>query len=378
MKSKYNIEYIRQFFKENGCELLEDTYINSRTKMKYRCKCGNESYILWSNFKKGVRCLKCSGHEKPTIEFLKQYFSERGCELLDTEYVNAKTPLRYICSCGNESTTFFRTFKAGGRCIKCGGREKLSFDFVKQYFTDHGCELLSTEYTNFNSLLDYKCLCGNVSKISFNNFKAGCRCFGCGGKEKFTYDYVKQYFEDNKCVLLSTEYINIKNPLNYICSCGNISKICFDTFKHGSRCKKCGLEKNSGQNHHAWKEDRVKFEEDKLFKLRIRKTLYACLKKLGKPKSDHTEQLLGYTAKQLQEHITNHPNYEKVKNGKWHLDHILPVQAFIDHKIYDAKLINSLDNLQPLSQRENCRKKDFYMKEDLIKFCNTHGVDIQF
>jgi hypothetical protein len=34
---KYTIETVKQYFKDNGYELLENEYINTHTKMKYKC-----------------------------------------------------------------------------------------------------------------------------------------------------------------------------------------------------------------------------------------------------------------------------------------------------------------------------------------------------
>ena len=48
--------------------------------------------------------------------------------------------------------------------------------------------------------MKYKCICGNVSEISFNKFKNGRRCMRCRGKEKLTFEYVRQYFKDNDCI----------------------------------------------------------------------------------------------------------------------------------------------------------------------------------
>lgn len=45
MPSKLTYEFVKQYFKEQKCELLETEYINANTKMKYVCVCKNESYI---------------------------------------------------------------------------------------------------------------------------------------------------------------------------------------------------------------------------------------------------------------------------------------------------------------------------------------------
>ena len=59
--------------------------------------------------------------------------------------------------------------------------------------------------------------------------------------------------------------------------------------------------------------------------------------------------MLGYTVNELKNHIHNHPNWSNIKKNNWHLDHMFPVKAFLDYGIIDLKLINCLDNLQPLS-----------------------------
>jgi len=40
---KWTYELIKDNFKKAGCELLEKEYKNNSTKMKYRCVCGNKS-----------------------------------------------------------------------------------------------------------------------------------------------------------------------------------------------------------------------------------------------------------------------------------------------------------------------------------------------
>jgi hypothetical protein len=89
------------------------------------------------------------------------------------------------------------------------------------------------------------------------------------------------------------------------------------------------------------------------------------LQALGLKKMNYSHQLLGYTAKDLQRYIESHPNWEKVKDTNWHLDHIFPVKAFVEKGISDVKIINSLENLQPLTQRENNIKRDNY---DIAEF----------
>jgi len=96
----------------------------------------------------------------------------------------------------------------------------------------------------------------------------------------------------------------------------------------------------------------------------------------GRVKNEKSAKLLGYDYKQLQEHITGHPNWEKVKNKKWHVDHILPIKAFLDHGISDLKIINALGNLRPLGAKANLCKNAKYNKDDFQKYLERKGVQL--
>jgi hypothetical protein len=187
--------------------------------------------------------------KKLTLEHIYNYFKEQGCELLEKEYKNAHVLMEYKCQCGIINKINFNNFKEGKRCKKCGGNEKPMFENVFKYFKEQGCELLEKEYKNNGTKMTYLCNCGNISKITFNNFKSGKRCKKCSGKERLTFEYVYSYFKENDCELLEKEYKNSSTPLKYRCSCGETNKIRFNSFQKGSRCKKCGIEKNKGENN---------------------------------------------------------------------------------------------------------------------------------
>jgi hypothetical protein len=246
---KLTFKYVYNYFQEQNCELLEKKYVNNRTKMKYQCKCGNKSEITFRDFKTGRRCRKCSGSEKFTYKYVYNYFQEQNCELLEKKYVNNRTKMKYKCKCKNNSKITFGHFKDGERCKKCSGKEKLTYEYVKQYFEDNNCKLLEEKYINNNTKMKYKCKCKNKSEITFRHFKDGKRCKKCSGSEKFTYKYVYNYFKEQNCKLLEKKYYNTDKPMKYKCNCKNISKISFYSFKRGSRCRECGTKKVSGKNH---------------------------------------------------------------------------------------------------------------------------------
>lgn len=57
---------------------------------------------------------------------------------------------------------------------------------------------------------------------------------------KYSYSQVYKIFEQNGCLLLSTEYINCSSPLEYICCCcGNRAITILERFLAGKRCQNC-------------------------------------------------------------------------------------------------------------------------------------------
>ena len=200
--------------------------------------------------------------KKFTLKYVQNYFKEQECELIENKYKNSTTRVKYKCSCGEISTITFNDFKKGRRCWACGLKKRANnrrhtYEYVKSFFEDNGCELLETKYTKNNVKMRYQCNCGNIGKINFNNFKSGKRCNRCGTKrtsekQKHTFLYVYNFFKNNKCQLLENEYLTSGTKMKYRCICGNIDKIKFNHFKNGHRCRKCGIDKISGKNHHNY------------------------------------------------------------------------------------------------------------------------------
>ena len=195
--NRHSYEYIKKCFKENNCELLSKEYKNGTILLDYICECKNVSKICFNNFNQGQRCSKCKNKKigdakRHSFEYIKQFFLENDCELLESSYINNRSPLKYKCSCGNESTICFEKFQIGQRCMKCSSiTEKHTFEYVYDFFAKNNCVLLSTEYINNTTLMDYECECGNSSKIKFCDFHDGVRCNNCIPARKIRTSLVK-------------------------------------------------------------------------------------------------------------------------------------------------------------------------------------------
>jgi hypothetical protein len=275
---KLDFNKIKSYFKKYNCVLLEDKYVNIHKKMKYKCSCGDIVYTNWYNFSrsKNHKCKKCLKKSKRNFEYVFNFFKRRKCLLLEKEYINTTTKMKYQCSCGNISYTTFSVFKSGHRCKKCGGVRignllKYNYSYIKNFFKKEGCQLLSRVYTNSNIPLKYRCSCGNVSHVSFNHFMRGNRCVKCATKKtasklRHSYEYVKDYFNKQGCTLLSKVYKNSNKKLRYKCKCGNISYIAFSSFLKGKRCKNCKSSNGEKKISKILTSNNISFETQKTFK----------------------------------------------------------------------------------------------------------------
>ncbi|MBM7598096.1 5-methylcytosine-specific restriction endonuclease McrA [Virgibacillus halotolerans] len=156
---------------------------------------------------------------------------------------------------------------------------RYDIEYVKEVFLSNGFTLLEDEYINVDTPMDAICICGRKTRKTLRDVRTAKGCRGCMGSRmsaryRRKYEDVKQYFEDNGCTLLSPTYKNNREKLDYICECGNVSKISFGKFKEGKRCKECGKRKISnklkgvkrpernGENHPNWKHDKT--DEERL------------------------------------------------------------------------------------------------------------------
>ena len=251
---KYTIDEVKQSFFEKGYTLLSTEYKNNKVPLEYKCPEGHFGKISFDSFSSGHRCRKCSyikkgERSKKTFDDVRQIFLDRGYELLSTEYINCSAPLKYLCPKNHLWKISYNSFSKGHGCKKCyniktGDRLRKPFDEVKKSFTKRGYELLSTEYINNNTPVEYKCPEGHLGKIMFSNFSSGHGCRKCtdikrGDRYRKPFEEVKKSFFEKGYTLLSTEYKNNKVPLEYKCPEGHFGKISFNDLSSGYRCAKC-------------------------------------------------------------------------------------------------------------------------------------------
>ena len=258
MGKKLTIDFVRSEFEKEGCALLTTVYKNNLQKLDYVCSNGHSHSINWSSWQQGSRCSYCAGNAKPTIDFIKSEFEKEGYQLLTTTYESSKQKLSYICPNYHKHSITWENWRRGCRCKICGiesrtNKKRLSLSFIKSEFEKEGYRLLTTEYKNAQQKLDYICPNGHQHSISWGGWKNGYRCSVCAGNAKPTIDFIRSEFEKEGYQLLTTEYKNNSQKLDYACFNGHQHSIRWNDWKKGARCPTCANINRSGPGHPNWK-----------------------------------------------------------------------------------------------------------------------------
>jgi len=303
MAYKYTTEFVKDCFNKRGCVFTDPVFLGVMHKHNYICSCGNTSAMTFNNFMKGKNCKNC-GFKKieKTYEEVQEIFSKENAKLTSTEYHGYKQELEFVCACGrngkrtlvqfnrskrcqacaDESTNYTReefvemyaskgfkllatetktahdkhkcicvcgretekswnNLKNGKGCIGCQReRAKFSYDEAFAIYKQYEWTLLDPFYNNNSFLHNARCKCGNITKKRLNELKRSPGCRKCGGNYIPTIEELKLEFASEGCVLKEEAYVNSHVPMQYICKCGNESKINLNNFRNGKRCQRCG------------------------------------------------------------------------------------------------------------------------------------------
>ena len=228
-----------------------------------------------------------------------ELFTERGCKLIETEYVNNKTKMRYIAKCGHEHSISIDNFLKGkgDYCKACryreiGKKQSLGEEYIMQQFENEGCKVIDCRNGTNSCKIKYIALCGHENEITYAHFSMGGGriCSKCSRSIQYEYDYVRECFENEDCELLETEYINCKTPMRYIAKCGHEATITFDVFLNSSAPKRCP--QCHKITHHEMIDPRNKGEYKHWRKAvydKYNKTCVSCGRKDGRIEAHHLE-----------------------------------------------------------------------------------------
>lgn len=114
--------------------------------------------------------------------------------------------------------------------------------------SNSGCTLVSEEYKNNKTKLEFLCSCGEGFIRRFDTFRNQklYKCGTCANRSKWDINKVRDYVEiksDSKCKLLSNEYKDMPTKMRFLCSCKNEFERSFLKFYYSKQhmCSPCAF-----------------------------------------------------------------------------------------------------------------------------------------
>lgn len=204
---------------------------------------------------------------------------EKNLKLISTidKYKNNKTEIEFICEKHENKGIQYKTVNSfldkDAGCEYCGREQSslknklfhgITFERIFYEFNERGYDLIEDHYDNAKQQLYYRCRKHpkEIQHITYGKFSTGQGCRVCKYEkisEKLREDFsvVKKAFEDRNLILLTNNYINGDQSLEFICKKHKSKGIQITTY--GSLktsifgCKYCAINSKSAERHHNWK-----------------------------------------------------------------------------------------------------------------------------
>ena len=177
--------------------------------------------------------------KKLNIIDISKSFNEERYVLLSDEYVNAKTKLEYLCTNGHKHSITWSDWKSGYRCPYCANNARKSYKQIIKLFEDEGYSVINKKRKNNKTFVVYECPNKHEHKVRLDHFIRGTRCPYCSGVKKKNIEEVRLNLKDENYTLLSDKYENIFGNLIVRCPEGHVYEVTYHNWLQGRRCGVC-------------------------------------------------------------------------------------------------------------------------------------------
>lgn len=240
-----SIETLQQLAAKHHGVCLSTDYSNSYSNYRWQCDQGHIWESPAESVKAGNWCSICH-HKNKQSRFLaeiKATAQARGGECLSEVYVNTKTKLKFRCAKGHEWETSPQIIRnaQGSWCPACKhDNRRGTLDDLQTIAAERGGKCLATEFTSVNDKMAWQCEQGHIWEIEPSHIKSGSWCKLCVHDAlRLTIDEMRSLAISRGGKCLSTEYINSWTKLRWQCALGHVWEATPSHVKHTTWCPAC-------------------------------------------------------------------------------------------------------------------------------------------
>jgi len=243
------IQEMREIAEARNGSCISEVYVNTATKLHWRCRAGHEWNAAPLHVKRGHWCPVCARVARLTLQEMIVIAARKSGQCLSAEYLGSAKPLRWRCTVGHEWDARPSSVKSGNWCPDCARNRELDFEQVRQIARERGGRCLSTEYKNSRTPLLWECSQRHRWRARPANIKGGTRKKGSWCPECYNSRRVFRSRHDiaamneaassrgGRC--LSTEYLGSKIKLTWQCTQGHQWEAMPVSILQGTWCPMC-------------------------------------------------------------------------------------------------------------------------------------------
>lgn len=180
---KLTLDEIQAVAASRGGRCLSTEYISGDSHVEWECSAGHQ-WSATPNMVRNAKswCPHCAGTARLSLNDAIDYARSRGGECLSTSYVNGRTKMRWRCSKGHVWEAAYGSMRNGNQwCRQCSGKAPFTLAQMHAMAAERGGECLSTSYINLTTPLEWRCGHGHTFRATPNavrygkNWCAACR-----------------------------------------------------------------------------------------------------------------------------------------------------------------------------------------------------------
>lgn len=237
MVKKLSIEDMREVANQKGGWCLSDEYINSKTKLTWKCSEGHTWEAMPTNVKKGSWCPYCAGNIVD-IDSYKNIAKKKGGVCLSDNYINSSTKLTWQCKEGHIWEATPDKIKQGRWCPTCAGK-RYDIDSLHQFAKSKDGSCLAEEYINSKVKIPWQCNKGHIFETPFSEIVQGSWCPYCAGRYNHSIEKMQEIAKGRGGECLSNSYKGVFTKLKWKCANGHVFESIPKHVISGHWCPNC-------------------------------------------------------------------------------------------------------------------------------------------
>lgn len=242
---KLSIGEMKKLAKSRGGKCLSTKYTNNLTKLKWQCKEGHVWEAMPINVKNNQWCPICAGNKKLDIRDMEKLAKSKEGKCLSKTYINARTKLKWRCKEGHIWEAVPYSINKGTWCPICAnlkkyGCYKFTIEQMQQLALGKGGKCLSKKYSSKKLML--RCKEGHIWRATPGHIRRGQWCPVCAGIAKLSIKDLHRLAKNKGGKCLSTKYINAHTKIKWQCKEGHIWGATLNNIKYNGRwCPICSI-----------------------------------------------------------------------------------------------------------------------------------------